>query len=130
MLGWAFVFTLFAKRFRRARGLERFRANYVGDQIRLLDEPALREWSSFGGCIACGRCDLGEGERIRTSGGDYPGLMVLVLASLRNPRELAAAERAWQHVPLDVLAEKEALCPTQVPFRRIKHFVETQASEP
>ncbi len=82
---------------------------------------------SFGGCFACGLCDRGEGERIARSKGAYRGVMTLVLASSRSMPDFLAAARGFSHVPDDVLAEKERICPAGVPFRAMAAFVKGKA---
>lgn len=63
------------------------------------------------------------------SGGEYPGLMTLVLAGSRSMPDFSAADAAFSHVPEDVLAEKEAICPTRVPFRALAAFIHHKAQE-
>lgn len=123
------MFTLLRKWTVGSRGLSQFQVNYAGDRILLLDRGEQARLQSFAGCIACGRCDLGERDRILASNGEYPGLMSLVLSSLRNTREIEAAARGWRRVSLEVLGSKEPLCPTKVPFRAIKEFVEAKANQ-
>jgi hypothetical protein len=83
----------------------------------------------FGRCIACGLCDRGEGERIARSSGAYSGVMQLILAASRSMPDFGAAAVGFAHVPDDVLAEKELICPTQVPMRKIAGFVREKAGE-
>lgn len=127
LLGTALVWVLCSKWFRRGRGLSRFRKNYEADRLVESDASERERSLAFSRCIACGWCDLGEQDRIRASRGEYPGLMSLVLHSVRSTPDLDAAARAWSHVPMEALVEKERTCPTQVPFRDIKRFVETKA---
>jgi hypothetical protein len=129
LLGWSLVFTLLRRWTFRTPGLRTFQANYAGDRILLLDRDDQTLLQSFTGCVACGRCDYGERERIVRSGGEYPGLMPLVLSSLRSTRELEAAALGWKHVPASVLRSKELVCPTRVPFASMKQFVEKKVGE-
>lgn len=128
ILALALLRSLLARLSGRATGLPLFLANYRDDRLPPV-EPADRDaMPAFSGCVACGLCDRGEGARIAGSRGEYPGLMRLVLASSRSMPDFDAAARALAHVPDDVLAEKEALCPTSVPFRRLFRFVRGKAA--
>jgi hypothetical protein len=71
---------------------------------------------------------VGEGQRIGASRGAYAGVMSIVLASSRSMPDFDAAVLALDHVPDAVLAEKEGVCPTGVPFREIAAFVRAKAS--
>jgi hypothetical protein len=82
---------------------------------------------SFSRCVACGICDRGEAQRIAASGGAYRGLMALVLAGSRSMPDFRAAAYSFRFVSDDVLAEKEAVCPTGVPFRALARFVRDKA---
>jgi len=53
--------------------------------------------------------------------------MALVLAGSRSMPEFRAAALGFRHVPAEVLAEKERLCPTAVPLRRVAEFVMSKA---
>lgn len=109
----------------RASGLVLFHQNYGEDRLPSLTTEQRSQLSSFSRCIACGRCDVGESERIGQSKGAYPGLMPIVLASSRNMPDFDAAALALSHVPDEVLAAKE--CPTGVPFVKLAHFVRSKA---
>lgn len=128
ILGWSFVKVvgklLFTK---QSPGLAQFHENY-GSEGLVPIEPVERErLEKFSGCIACGRCDIGEADRIIASGGRYPGLMQTVLASTRSMPDYDAAAEAFDHVPVDVLAEKEAVCPVGIPFTALAQFVRDKA---
>ncbi|MEO8905135.1 MAG: hypothetical protein ABI627_26740 [Polyangiaceae bacterium] len=111
----------------RKSGIAAFRANYDADGLPPVT-PAEREaMPSFSGCIACGLCDRGESGRIAASGGAYRGVMTLVLAGSRSMPDYRAAAYSFSFVPDEVLAEKEKICPTQVPFRAIARFVRDKA---
>jgi hypothetical protein len=43
--------------------------------------------------------------------------------------DFGAAAVGFAHVPEDVLAEKELICPTHVPMRKIAKFVREKAGE-
>lgn len=109
-------------------GLALFRENYDADRLPPLDAAERAELVRFSRCVACGRCDLGEAERIANSGGAYPGLMAVVLASTRSMPDFDAAALALDHIPEEVLAAKEEICPTGVPFVSLARFVRTKAA--
>lgn len=130
ILAWALIVTLFRRAFGRGpRGLALFRANYDADRLPPVTADERLELATFGGCIACGRCDLGDGPRKASSGGAFPGTMSLMLACSRSMPDYDAAVRAFSYVTDEALAEKEALCPTGVPMRKIASFVRQKASE-
>src|SRR5262245_19784807 len=114
ILAWSLVKAGVDRLFGARTGLALFHENYDADRLPpvALDERELMP--AFSRCIACGRCDIGEGERMAASHGEYPGLMALVLASSRRMPDFDAAARAFEHVSDEVLAAKE--CPTDVPF--------------
>ena len=113
---------------RHKAGIGAFRANYNADGLPPVT-PAEREaMPDFSRCIACGLCDRGERERIAASGGAYRGVMALVLSGSRSMPDFRAAAYSFSFVSDDVLAEKERICPTQVPFRAIARFVRDKAA--
>lgn len=130
LLAWALVVTLFRRAFGRGpRGLALFRANYDADRLPPVTAEERIELGGFSGCIACGRCDRGDGPRIASSKGAFPGTMSLMLACSRSMPDYDAAVRAFAYVTDEELAEKEGLCPTGVPMRRIATFVRNKANE-
>jgi hypothetical protein len=115
------------KLFGARSGLALFHDNYDADRLPVV-EPAERDaFPRFSRCIACGRCDIGEAERIARSGGAYSGMMAFVLASSRSMPDYDAAVLALEHVPEAVLAAKEDVCPTGVPFVSLARFVRATA---
>lgn len=127
LLAWSLVKVLFARMRGRKTGLALFHDNYDADRLPPLSAGEREELASFSRCIACGRCDVGEAERIAASRGAYPGLMAVVLGGARSMPDFDAAVLALDHVPESVLAEKEAICPTGVPFRALARFVRAKA---
>jgi succinate dehydrogenase/fumarate reductase-like Fe-S protein len=109
-------------------GLAIFHENYDADRLPPLDPAEREQLVRFSRCIACGRCDAGESERIARSKGAYPGLMAIVLASSRSMPDFDAAALALDHVPGEVLAAKEDVCPTGVPFVALARFVRAKAA--
>ena len=85
--------------------------------------------ATFSRCIACGICDRGEAERIRTSGGAYRGLMPLMLAASRSMPDYRAAAYSFSFVAPEVLEAKEALCPTRMPMLAVARFVRAKADQ-
>jgi len=81
------------------------------------------------GCIACGLCDVGEGERMAASKGLYGGVMDLMLASSRGMPDYDATVRSFNAISEERLAQLEARCPTRVPMRQLAAFVRAKAAE-
>ena len=113
---------------RNIDGLASFRANYMEDGLTALSEADRREMKSFGRCIACGRCDRGDAERIVATRGQFRGTMGLGLAASRSMPDYRAAARGFAHLSEDELARKELLCPTHVPLRQLARFVQANAA--
>jgi hypothetical protein len=128
ILAWSLLKVLFARAFSRKTGLPLFHENYDADRLPAVDPAERAAMSRFSRCIACGRCDLGEADRIARSNGAYPGLMSIVLASSRSMPDYDAAVIALDHVPEAVLATKERECPTSVPFVELARFVRAKAA--
>jgi hypothetical protein len=126
-LAWALVRTLLGALFGLRRGLAAFRASYAADRLAPLDEGERRRVQRFGGCVACGLCDAGEGAAIVRSRGAYAGVMDLMLASSRNMPDFDAAARSFQAVGEARLAVLEARCPGRVPMREVASFVKAKA---
>jgi len=129
VLALGLVRVLWLRMFGAVTGLKLFHANYGPDRLMALTPKEREIAPSFSRCFACGRCDLGEGERIREARGAYPGLMQLVLASSRSMPDFDAAARGFAFIPEDVLREKRRICPADVPFEDIARFVKAKARE-
>jgi hypothetical protein len=128
ILAVALLRALFLRAFGSSRGLSSFEESYREDRLPPLTPEERAGLPELSGCIACGLCNEGEGERMAASGGAYPGLMQIVLASSRNMPDFDAAKLALHHVPDSVLSEKERICPTGVPFRRMAAFVRAKGA--
>lgn len=129
LLTFALLRTVLRRLFsRRGRGLAAFRENYDADALPPVSPAERAAMPGFQRCIACGLCDRNEAERIAASGGAYRGLMALVLGASRSMPDFRAAAYSFSFVPEQVLAEKEQLCPTAVPFREIARFVRDKAA--
>lgn len=123
VLAWA-IFKVFLKRlFNRTTGLPQFRAAYDGDRLPPYDSADRALLPRLSGCLACGRCDVGEGARMAASNGSYPGLMAVVLACSRSTPDFDAAARVLASVPESSLREREGCCPANVPFVELARFV-------
>lgn len=109
---------------KRVTGLAQFHANYAAERLAPISEDERKTLAQFSSCIACGRCDFGEAQRMSESQGEYPGLMQLVLASTRNIPDYDAAARGFTHVPNEVLRLKVQRCPVRFPFERLASFVQ------
>jgi hypothetical protein len=121
--------TVFRRLFTRNKsGIAAFRANYDADGLPPVSLAEREAMPDFSRCIACGLCDRGESARIAASGGAYRGVMALVLAGSRSMPDYRAAAYSFSFVSDQVLAEKERICPTQVPFRAIARFVRDKAA--
>ena len=129
LLFLALVKTLLLRPFTASRdGVALFRARYDPDGLPPVTPEERGAMQSFQRCVACGLCDRGEGERIARSGGAYRGVMALVLSGSRSMPEFRAAAYGFAFVPEAVLIDKERICPTRVPFRRISAFVRDKAA--
>jgi succinate dehydrogenase/fumarate reductase-like Fe-S protein len=128
VLAWSFLKVSVDRLFGVKTGLPLFHENYDADRLPPVAPAERAELARFSRCIACGRCDVGEAERIARSRGAYPGLMAVALASSRSMPDFDAAALALDHVPEEVLAEKEEVCPTGVPFRDLARFVRAKAA--
>lgn len=130
LLAWALLRTVLRLAFgKKVDGIARFRENYDADRLPPVTPKEREELAEFGRCIACGLCDRGEGARIAASGGRYRGIMPLMLAASRSMPDFHAAQLSFAHVPDEVLADKERVCPTRVPMRKIARFVHDKAEE-
>ena len=127
VLAWSLLKVLVGRLFGRKTGLPLFHENYDADGLPALEPEERERVASFSRCIACGRCDVGEADRISASNGEYPGLMTIVLSSSRSMPDYDAAARSLAHVPVEVLAQKEEICPTRVPFVELARFVRSKA---
>ncbi len=129
ILAWALVRSLLAPLVGARRGLAAFRESYAKDHLPPVTKDERKALRTFSGCIACGRCDVGEAARIVASRGTYGGVMDLVLASSRSMPDYDAAAKSFAAVDDAQLAAAEARCPTLVPMRELRSFVIAKAGE-
>ncbi|HEY3817884.1 MAG TPA: hypothetical protein VGL81_11965 [Polyangiaceae bacterium] len=129
LLAWALVRSLLAPLLGTRRGLAEFRKSYAPDRLPPLTPDERLGITALTGCIACGLCNGGEGERIARSGGIYAGVMDLMLASSRNMPDFDAAARSFEAIGDERLAVLEGRCPVRVPMRHVARFVRSKAAE-
>ncbi|MCL2449364.1 MAG: hypothetical protein FWD17_10475 [Polyangiaceae bacterium] len=129
LLAWALVRSLLAPFFGARRGLREFRQSYAADRVPPIGPDERRILPALGGCIACGLCNVGEGNAIVQSQGAYAGVMDLMLASSRSMPDYDAAVRSFDAVGDARLRVLEAQCPARVPMRKVAAFVRAKAAE-
>ena len=128
LLARALIMTIVKRLFGRGlRGLALFEANFEAEHLSKVAPAERAELSSFSRCIACGRCNQGDGMRMAQSNGAYPGTMALMLASSRSLPDFPVAAEALRWISDAELGAKEALCPAAVPMRRIAAFIRARA---
>ena len=130
LLAYALLRTLVRRLFGRGRrGVAAFRQNYAADGLSSVTAAQREDMRGFGRCIACGLCDRGEAERIAQSRGAYSGVMELVLAAARSMPDYAAAAVGFAYLSDSTIAEKERICPADVPIGQIARFVRSKAAQ-
>jgi succinate dehydrogenase/fumarate reductase-like Fe-S protein len=129
VLGRALLRAALRRLFRERTGLPLFHDNYDADRLPPISADERASFTTFSRCIACGRCDIGESERMIASNGAYPGLMAVVMASSRSMPDFDAAARALAFVPDEVLVVKTRVCPTAVPFMELARFVRPKSQQ-
>ncbi len=130
LLAWSLLRVVLKRLFtQQTPGLRQFHDNYGTEGLAPIDRDEREQMERFSRCIACGRCDVGEAERIAASEGAYPGLMQLTLASTRSMPDYDAAARGFAHVPAEVLRAKTRTCPARIPFAELAAFVAAKSPE-
>ena len=129
LLAWALVRITLSRLFAPRSGLMVFREHYDSDGLPPVTPQERAQMAAFSRCIACGLCDRGEAPRIAASGGAYRGLMPLMLAASRSMPDFRAAAYSFGFVPIEVLQEKQRICPTGVPMLAIAQFVRDKAAQ-
>lgn len=128
LLGWSLAKAIVKRLLRTESGLAEFHRHYGAEQLAPLGSEDRQGLARFEGCLACGRCDLGEADRIVAARGAYPGLMQVVLASTRAIPDYDAAARALAHTPDALLEAKTSRCPAGVPFAELAALVRRTSS--
>ncbi|HLK37301.1 MAG TPA: hypothetical protein VKU41_11155 [Polyangiaceae bacterium] len=128
ILAWALVRSLVAPVFGGRRGLLDFQRSYAADRVPPVSADERAVIGAASRCIACGRCDVGEGARIVRSGGVYAGVMDLMVSASRGMPDFDAAARSFAAVDDARLGELEPLCPARVPMRRVAAFVRSKSA--
>ncbi len=127
ILGRSLATAAFKQLFGRRPDLAVFKANYAEDRLPAVTPDERARLDDFSRCFACGRCDVGEGERMAASGGEYAGIMSFVLAASRSMPDFDAAVRSLAWVDDGLLLEKDAICPAFVPISALARFVRAKA---
>ncbi len=128
MLALALMKTLLLRSKTRGNALTRFAEQYGSEGLIGVD---LREKSALeraGRCIACGRCDAGQAQRIASSGGRYRGLMHFALSGVRSMPDYSAVAEQIEGIDDDAFRAAERLCPTQVPLLELATLVRHHAA--
>lgn len=107
----------------RPSPLAGFSQRYGSEGIVAVREEQARILARAGTCIACGRCDAFEGERVSASHGKYRGLMHFVLSGVRSLPDFDAAADSISTVPREALIRAESQCPVGVPLVELAHLV-------
>jgi hypothetical protein len=125
ILAWSLVRSIFGRKL----GVADFREHYAPDRLPPVAVSERKQLPMFGGCIACGLCDIGQGALTQISHGAYTGVMDLMIASSRSMPDFDAATASFAAIGDAKLAELEKICPTRVPMREIAAFVRAKGAE-
>lgn len=129
ILGWSLVRSIFAPLVGRRLGVADFREHYAPDRLPPVASDERKKLPLFGGCIACGLCNVGSGASAQSSRGTFGGTMDLVLASSRSMPDYDVASLSFAAMPDAELARLEKRCPSRVPMREIAAFVRAKGAE-
>ncbi len=122
LLGWALCKTVLTAPLRRSRALAAFSRNYAAEGLLPVLPEVHAALATFGGCIACGRCD-----RIVGAGEGAP-LSQLVRGWTRSLPDARLSAAGFARFSDGDLAAAEALCPTGVPIAALCKLTERQAA--
>lgn len=128
LLAWSLLETLVLRLLRPGRaGLAKFESNYEKDRLLPLTTDQRVLLPSISGCIACGRCDVGQGTRMAESDGTYRGLMAFVLSATRSLPDFDAAAVVADRLSTSDLVALQRRCPADIPFSDLAAFVRDKA---
>lgn len=128
-LGIYFVRQLILRLFHRGGGLARFQNNYASDRLLPVPKDERPILDTFGGCIACGMCDVFFPAYGPPPRSDLRAPSDLPISYSRSLPDYDALRRSVERLRQADLERLESVCPTSVPFRRLAAFVESQAME-
>lgn len=129
ILAWSLVRSVIGNLFNQRLGVADFREHYAPDRLPPVASSERKKLPLFGGCIACGICDLGAGARPEAAHGKFAGTMDLMLASSRSMPDYDAASISFAKISDAELAALEKRCPARVPMREIAAFVRAKGAE-
>ena len=108
-LGYGFVRASLRYPFMAGRGGERFLRAYGPEGLLPVTAEHRAEAAALERCIGCGLCELALG--------DDPALHDLAISHWRSPLSPRALVEILSRLDDEALAEAEAGCPAEVPFR-------------
>lgn len=123
LLGMSFVRTLLTWFFRRQDPLLAFEEHYGAEGILAVSKIEHELLTLRYHCTACGECDRGEGERIKTSRVGYRGLRAFVLGGTRSLEDASAVQASLVEVPDEAIARGTNACPEGVPIESLVRLV-------
>ena len=129
ILAWSLLRSVIGNLFNQRLGVADFRTHYAPDRLPPVASSERKKLPLFGGCIACGICDLGAGVRADEAHGEFVGTMDLMLASSRSMPDYDAASISFAKISDAELAQLEKRCPARVPMREIAAFVRSKGAE-
>jgi hypothetical protein len=128
LLGWSLLLTLFRRVLPARPALQQFYSQYGNEGLLPVtpSEHSLLTLSYH--CTACGKCDLGEQERISNSKVAYRGLMATVLGGTRSLPDYPAVSLSLSEVPEEALVRADQACPEQVPISKLVSLIRSHAA--
>ena len=127
LLAFALLKTILL-RLRPKRSLLMFAQHYGSEGIAAVLPGESKELARAGACIACGRCDAFEGERVANSRTGYRGMMAFALAGTRSLPDYSYTAATIRDVPDDAFQKAERECPEGVPLFSLAELVRKHAA--